>query len=111
MVGEIQVFETFEGAVYGALADVGVLRGDLGDDLLGAPMALSLYESSDNATQGNGRAPSGLADGPDSGIDSGLTRHCPVRPATSHRRHLLVDTGQQQWPDLSRRAGRFRAVR
>ena len=51
------VFEAFEGAVYGALADVGVLSGNHRDDLLGAAMAFSVYQGSDNTTQGDGARP------------------------------------------------------
>jgi hypothetical protein len=74
VIGDIQLFEAFEGAVDGALADIGVLSGNHRDDLLGAAVAFSLYQGGDDTTQGNGRAPSGLPHRADSRIDGGLTR-------------------------------------
>jgi hypothetical protein len=74
VIGDVQLFEAFEGAVDGALADVGVLCGNHRDDLLGAAVAFGLYQGGDDTTQGYGRAPPGLPHSADSRVDSGLTR-------------------------------------
>ncbi len=111
VIGNVKFFEAFEGAVDGALADVGVLSGNLCDDLLGTAVAFSVYQGSDDTTQGDGGAPSSLPYRPHSRFHSGLTRHYRLRPTPSHRSHRLARTGPHQRPELSRRAGRFRAAR
>jgi hypothetical protein len=111
VIGDVKFFEAFEGAVDGALADVGVLAGNHRDDLLGTAVAFSVYQGGDDTTQGDSGAPSGLPHRPDSRVDRGLTRLYRLRATPSHRSHRLVRTSPQQRPELSRRAGRFRAAR
>ncbi len=111
VIGDVKFFEPFQSAVDGALADVGVLSGNHRDDLLGTAVAFSVYQGGDDTTQCDGGAPSSLPHRPDSRVHSGLTRHYRLRATPSHRGHRLARTSPQQRPELSRRAGRFRAAR
>ena len=73
VIGDVQLFETIEGAVNGALADVGVGPGNDRDYFLGAAVAFSLDQGGDHTPQPDCRAPSGLPHRPDSRVNSGLT--------------------------------------
>jgi hypothetical protein len=111
VIGDVKFFEALQGAVNGALADVGVLSGNHCHDLLGAAVAFRLDQGGNYTTQGDGGAPTGFPHRPDGALYSGLARYFRQRSTPSHRSHGLVGTTPQQRQELSRRVGRFRAAR